>query len=144
MSYFTGLLKKLFLSLKGFKMSCQLLYWFYFFLTAVEPKLIFSNKYYIRELDLSGHITLLAHNLTNAVALDFDWEEECIYWSDVTALRSSIKRFCVGNTSYQVIYYLNLFSNKCAFFNAHLFVQACSFIHWSACGYWFFVVPNYL
>lgn len=68
----------------------------------VQPKLIFSNKYYIRELDMSGHMTLLAINITNAVAVDFDWEEKCIYWSDVTALSSSIKRFCNNNTSYQV------------------------------------------
>jgi len=33
-------------------------------------------------------------NLTNAVALDFDWEGKCIYWSDVPAFGSSIKRSC--------------------------------------------------
>ncbi|XP_075238130.1 LDL receptor protein 1 isoform X2 [Lycorma delicatula] len=73
--------------------------------SSTEPMLIFSNKYYIRQLDQSGHVTLLANNLTNAVALDFDWEEQCIYWSDVTALRSSIKRFCTGNnTTYETLH----------------------------------------
>jgi integrin beta 2 len=69
----------------------------------IDPKLIFTNRYYIRELDLNGHSTLRAHNLTNAVALDYDWAEQCIYWSDVTALGSSIKRLCgSGDGSYQV------------------------------------------
>ncbi|RZF40959.1 hypothetical protein LSTR_LSTR013214 [Laodelphax striatellus] len=68
-----------------------------------DVKLIFSNKYYIRQLDTHGDTTLLANNLTNAVALDFDWEEGCVYWSDVTALRSSIKRFCKGS-SYQTLH----------------------------------------
>lgn len=60
----------------------------------IEPKLIFANRYYIRELDLAGNVNLLAHNLANAVGLDFDWQEDCLYWSDVTALGSSIKRTC--------------------------------------------------
>lgn len=72
-----------------------------------EAKLIFSNKYYIREMDLQGYSTLLANNLTNAVAVDFDWESHCIYWSDVTALSSSIKRFCPTNTSYEVCCLVN-------------------------------------
>lgn len=68
----------------------------------IVPKLIFSNKYYIREMDMQGHMTLIANNLTNAVAVDFDWQEQCIYWSDVTALTSSIKRICRNNTFHQV------------------------------------------
>lgn len=71
----------------------------------MEPKLIFSNRYYIREIDLTGGVTLLANNLTNAVALDYDWVEQCVYWSDVTALGSSIKRLCNNNnTTYQVLH----------------------------------------
>lgn len=82
----------------------------------IEPKLIFANRYYIRELDLLGNINLLAHNLANAVGLDFDWEDHCLYWSDVTALGSSIKRNCnihtpiTANqtTSYQVLHLATL------------------------------------
>ncbi|CAH0551681.1 unnamed protein product [Brassicogethes aeneus] len=59
-----------------------------------NANLILANRYYIREIDLLGHSTLLAHNLTNAVALDYDWASQCIYWSDVTQLGSSIKRIC--------------------------------------------------
>lgn len=70
---------------------------------AVEPKLIFTNLHYIREVDFNGQVVLLANNLTNAVALDYDWLEHCIYWSDVTVQGSSIKRFCPTNSSYQVL-----------------------------------------
>lgn len=75
----------------------------------VEAKLLFTNHYYIREIDLAGHMTLLVHNLTNAVGLDFDWKEKCLYWSDVTNLGSSMKRKCVdqilsGNRSYEILH----------------------------------------
>lgn len=41
-----------------------------------------------------GHSDILVHNLTNAVALDYHWENECIFWSDVTQLGSTIKSLC--------------------------------------------------
>lgn len=55
-------------------------------------------------MDLSGQTTLLVHNLTNAVGLDFDWKEKCLYWSDVTALGSSIKRKCEGQHSNEILH----------------------------------------
>ncbi|KAK9679907.1 Low-density lipoprotein receptor repeat class B [Popillia japonica] len=65
--------------------------------TTIAPKLILANRYYIRKLDLMGDVTLLVHNLTNAVALDFDWQTQCFFWSDVTRNGSTIKKLC-GNT----------------------------------------------
>ncbi|XP_076069558.1 LDL receptor protein 1 isoform X2 [Oratosquilla oratoria] len=63
--------------------------------STVKPKLIFSNRYYIREIDLDGDNSfLMVANLTNAVGLDFDWEESCIYWSDVTHLSSVLMKMC--------------------------------------------------
>lgn len=62
--------------------------------TDEELRLIFSNRYYIREVDLSGKMTLLVHNLSNAVALDFDWKTQCYFWSDVTVTVGSIRRWC--------------------------------------------------
>ncbi|CAG2110813.1 unnamed protein product, partial [Medioppia subpectinata] len=70
--------------------------------STVESTLIFSNRYYIRQINTKGqqhNNVLLVRNLTNAVALDFDWAEQCIYWSDVTSLGSSIKRLCGNNES---------------------------------------------
>ncbi|XP_063629182.1 LOW QUALITY PROTEIN: prolow-density lipoprotein receptor-related protein 1-like [Cydia splendana] len=62
-----------------------------------EPaSLIFTNRYYIRRvtLDPSHTSSLLIHDLTNAVALDMEWEKRCLYWSDVARLGSSIKKAC--------------------------------------------------
>lgn len=66
--------------------------------STVPATLILANRYYIRQVELSGHATLLAHNLTNVVALDYDWRSKCIYWSDVTTVGSSIKRLCNTTT----------------------------------------------
>lgn len=62
--------------------------------SSVPAKLILANRYYIREFDLNGHSNIRVHNLTNAVALDYDWENQCLYWSDVTHLGSTIKSVC--------------------------------------------------
>lgn len=62
---------------------------------AVQPKLIFTNRYLIREMNVNGtNSRLLVANLTNAVGLDYDISENCIYWSDVTHISSSIKKMC--------------------------------------------------
>lgn len=66
-------------------------------------KLVFSNRYYIREIDLAGHMNILVHNQTNAVAHDYDYEAGCYYWSDVTSVISSIKRYCLNKTRIEVI-----------------------------------------
>ncbi|KAK7085679.1 Exosome complex protein, partial [Halocaridina rubra] len=69
--------------------------------STAKPKLIFSNRYYIRQIGIDGNNnTLLVANLTNAVGLDYDYEENCIYWSDVTHLSSSVKKMC-NNTQPQ-------------------------------------------
>ncbi len=56
---------------------------------------MFTNQYYIRLVNGTiNNGSLISQNLTNSVALDFHWETGCIYWSDVTAIGSSIKRSC--------------------------------------------------
>lgn len=57
-------------------------------------KLIFSNRYYIRQVNMAGNSSILIHQLSNAVALDFEWKTKCLYWSDVTSELSTIKRQC--------------------------------------------------
>lgn len=63
--------------------------------SVIQPILMFSNHHYIRQVELKGHDSQLrVKNLTNAVALDFDWQSKCVFWSDVTAFGSAIKRSC--------------------------------------------------
>ncbi|CAG9793150.1 unnamed protein product [Diatraea saccharalis] len=61
----------------------------------VKASLLFTNRYYIRRVGLDGGATeVLAHNMSNAVALDMDYARGCLYWSDVTRLASTIRRAC--------------------------------------------------
>ena len=62
--------------------------------SAVPPKILFSNRYYIRIVDLAGTSEIFAKNQSNAVALDFDYESECAFWSDVTPQGSSLRKLC--------------------------------------------------
>ena len=60
-----------------------------------------------------------AHNLTNAVALDYDWQEQCLYWSDVTEYGSSLKRLCGNDTAQEqhqvtILTFKNKKGNVCA------------------------------
>lgn len=57
-----------------------------------HPKLIFSNNFYIRSVNFDGQSELLIHNLSNAVGIDFDWNKNYIYFSDVNSMKSSISR----------------------------------------------------
>ena len=67
----------------------------------MAPTLLFSNRYYIREVLIhSREASVRAHNLSNAVALDYDWQDQCLYWSDITEFGSSLKRLC-GNATAQ-------------------------------------------
>jgi low-density lipoprotein receptor-related protein 1 (alpha-2-macroglobulin receptor) len=62
-------------------------------LPAVAPVLLVSNRYYLRNITVDGGtVDLLASDLQNAVALDFDWAEQYIYWSDVMSSGSNISR----------------------------------------------------
>lgn len=57
--------------------------------------LVFANQHYIKQIDLQGvTIELLANNISNAVAVDYDYSESCYYWSDITTLGSTINRKC--------------------------------------------------
>lgn len=78
------------------------------FLSGEKPMLIFAHKYYITQIDLRGMETeMLINNLTNAVAVDYDYLENCYYWSDITSQGSMIKRKCKENLA--EVY--SLFSN---------------------------------
>uniref|UniRef100_A0A8D2LBK3 Prolow-density lipoprotein receptor-related protein 1 n=1 Tax=Varanus komodoensis TaxID=61221 RepID=A0A8D2LBK3_VARKO len=68
-----------------------------------EPFLIFANRYYLRKLSLDGsNYTLLKQGLNNAVALDFDYRAQMIYWTDVTTQGSMIRRMHINGSNVQV------------------------------------------
>ncbi|KTG07000.1 hypothetical protein cypCar_00009024, partial [Cyprinus carpio] len=67
-----------------------------------EPFLIFANRYYLRKLNLDGsNYTLLKQGLNNAVALDFDYRQQMIYWTDVTTQGSMIRRMHINGSDVQ-------------------------------------------
>ena len=51
-------------------------------------------RYYIKLSDKNGRTQTLVKNQTNAVAIDYDWKTDCIFWSDVTSRGSSIMKSC--------------------------------------------------
>uniref|UniRef100_A0A8C2HX74 Low-density lipoprotein receptor-related protein 1-like n=1 Tax=Cyprinus carpio TaxID=7962 RepID=A0A8C2HX74_CYPCA len=65
-----------------------------------EPFLIFANRYYLRKLDLDGsNYTLIKQGLNNAVALDYHYAEQMIYWTDVTTQGSMIRRMNINGSN---------------------------------------------
>ena len=52
---------------------------------------------------VGGKTKVLKMNLSNAVALDFDWLAKKIYWSDVTDSASKIMRMNADGTGEEVI-----------------------------------------
>ncbi|KAI1891106.1 hypothetical protein AGOR_G00160530 [Albula goreensis] len=74
-----------------------------------EPFLIFANRYYLRKLNLDGsNYTLLKQGLNNAVALDFHYAEQMIYWTDVTTQGSMIRRMHINGSDVQVLHRTSL------------------------------------
>jgi low-density lipoprotein receptor-related protein 1 (alpha-2-macroglobulin receptor) len=70
---------------------------------AVLPVLLVSNRYYLRNITVDGGtVDLLASDLQNAVALDFDWAEQYVYWSDVMSSGSNISRMKIDGTTREV------------------------------------------
>ena len=62
--------------------------------SSLPPKVMFSNKYYIRFVDLQGRSEIFVKNQSNAVAIDYDYESGCTFWSDVTAQGSTLRKLC--------------------------------------------------
>lgn len=61
--------------------------------------LVFANNHFLKQIDLRGMETeILVNNLTNAVAVDYDYSDNCFYWSDITNQGSTIKRKCKDNS----------------------------------------------
>ncbi|TNN26603.1 Low-density lipoprotein receptor-related protein 2 [Liparis tanakae] len=62
--------------------------------SGVAPYLLYSNRYYIRNMTTDGsHLSLVLQGLSNVVALDFDDYEKRLYWLDAGAGRIERMRF---------------------------------------------------
>ncbi|XP_076823399.1 prolow-density lipoprotein receptor-related protein 1-like isoform X2 [Clavelina lepadiformis] len=65
-----------------------------------KATIVFANKYYLREMPLDGSSTkLLVSHLRHAVAVDFDWPGQKLYWTDVTSERSVIQRMDLNRSA---------------------------------------------
>lgn len=70
--------------------------------SGVAPYLLYSNRYYIRNLTTDGRsLSVVLQGLTNVVALDFDHYEQRLYWNDVGTAR--IERMFFNGTGRQVV-----------------------------------------
>lgn len=68
----------------------------------IEPYLIFSNRYYLRNLTTDGAFySLILQGLGNVVALDFDRVEKRLYWID--AEKKIIERMFLNKTNRETI-----------------------------------------
>ncbi|MBZ3890926.1 Low-density lipoprotein receptor-related protein 2 [Sciurus carolinensis] len=68
----------------------------------IEPYLIFSNRYYLRNLTTDGYsYSLILQGLGNVVALDFDRVEKRLYWIDRE--RRVIERMFLNKTNRETI-----------------------------------------
>ncbi|KAM4859286.1 low-density lipoprotein receptor-related protein 2 [Thomomys bottae] len=68
----------------------------------IEPYLIFSNRYYLRNLTTNGYsYSLILQGLSNAVALDFDRVEKRLYWLDKG--KQVIERMFLNKTNRETI-----------------------------------------
>lgn len=57
---------------------------FYFVSGPEDPYIIFSNRNQLRRYNLkTGVYNILVFNLRNSIALDFDYNNSHIYWTDV-------------------------------------------------------------
>ncbi|XP_076445601.1 prolow-density lipoprotein receptor-related protein 1-like [Babylonia areolata] len=69
-----------------------------------KPRLLVANRYYIRLVNITtGWLHDVTSNTTNAVAVDFDWQDQYVYWSDITFTSSSISRKPLNSSSAQVV-----------------------------------------
>lgn len=69
---------------------------FYNFLPEGQPYLLVSNRYFIKKVSLNGTIDIIVKNLTHSVAIDFDYKEQKLYWTDIHSQSSTINRISMN------------------------------------------------
>ncbi|XP_060590385.1 low-density lipoprotein receptor-related protein 1-like isoform X5 [Ruditapes philippinarum] len=63
-----------------------------------QPYLLVSNRYYIKKVDFKRSIEIIVHNLTHSVAIDFDYKEQKLYWTDIHSQSSTINRISLNRS----------------------------------------------
>ncbi|MBN3296498.1 LRP2 protein, partial [Amia calva] len=70
--------------------------------SGIQPYLLYSNRYYLRNLTTDGHsLTVVLQGLSNVVALDFDHYEQRLYWIDYD--RGLIERMFFNGTGRETV-----------------------------------------
>ncbi|KFM82299.1 Low-density lipoprotein receptor-related protein 2, partial [Stegodyphus mimosarum] len=69
---------------------------------AIEPWIIFTNRYYLRNMSTDGkNYNLIKMDLRNVVALDFDYSEDRLYFCDVG--NKTISRIFINGTGEETL-----------------------------------------
>ena len=76
--------------------------------STIQPKILFSNRFYIRMVDFLGNSEIFAKNQTNAVAIDYDYATQCAFWSDITKSGSSLRKLCIQDKSTEILNLVSL------------------------------------
>ena len=62
-----------------------------------RPFLILANRHQIINMSFSGDQRIIINDTENAVAIDYDYQNMTIYWTDITSTNSWIKRLDLRN-----------------------------------------------
>lgn len=66
--------------------TCILTYIYFISVKGHEPILLFANRHDLREIHLhSGQYRSVVEKLHSAIALEYDYRDNYIYWSDVAS-----------------------------------------------------------
>lgn len=78
-------------------------YWFFTcLLTDITPWLVFANRYYLREMTTEGEsYRRIAQGFENIVSLDFDIQNDHIYFTDVKTHK--VQRIFVNGTQLETV-----------------------------------------
>ncbi|ESN93588.1 hypothetical protein HELRODRAFT_180677 [Helobdella robusta] len=67
--------------------------------SSIEPMILASHKVSIHLKSINAASDrIILDNLVNAIALDYDWSEQFVYWSDISTQGSNISRIRVNGT----------------------------------------------
>ncbi|XP_053386538.1 low-density lipoprotein receptor-related protein 1-like isoform X2 [Mercenaria mercenaria] len=63
-----------------------------------QAYLLVSNRYHIKKVNFDRTMESIVGNLTHSVAIDFDYKEQKLYWTDIHSQSSTINRISLNAT----------------------------------------------